>query len=99
MWYSGDDPIARECGIHALIAARGDEEPVGRVVAQPIIDGELFRGAPGILRVEAKPLNILRKAAIARARRLPSRSEVRLELRLIGQIKRRVLRKRDHRFL
>src|SRR5579859_95741 len=65
--YAGDDPVAGERGIDGLIVAGSNEESVSGVVTQAVIDGELFRGVPRVLRVESEPLYVLREAAVTRA--------------------------------
>ena len=56
---------ASKKGFCDLAAARGVEQTKRCVVAQAVIDGEVSRDAPGIFGVDAEPLDILRKAAVA----------------------------------
>ena len=48
-----------------LGSARTLEQSEGGLVTQAVVDREVMRNAPGILSVEAKPLHVLRKAAVA----------------------------------
>ena len=55
----------QHCRVLVLIASIGIEETKGGVVAEAIIYGEVRADAPGILSIEAQPLDILRKLSAA----------------------------------
>src|SRR6266436_6570885 len=74
---AGDNTVAGEGGIHALVVAGSDEEAKGAVVAQAVVDCQMRGDAPGVLGVNSKPLHILREAAIAgRDRRSAGETEI-----------------------
>ena len=52
------------CRIVGLTAAGGGEETESGLVTQAVIHGEMWSGAPGILRVESEALHVLREAAV-----------------------------------
>src|SRR6267378_2626762 len=62
---SGDNTVAGEGGIEALVVAGSDEEAKGSVVAQAVVDCQIPSEAPGILSVKSQALDVLREAAIA----------------------------------
>ncbi len=55
------------CRVEELTYARGLKQSEGRVPAQAVVDGQLWRHAPGVHGVKAESLNILREAAVTRA--------------------------------
>src|SRR5258708_144057 len=79
-----------------LIAAIGIEQTKRSVIAQAVIDCEVVPDAPGILRVEAQPLHLLRKAAIAFGDGLVCRvSQVSCKSARVGKIKAWIFRKSE----
>jgi len=62
---AGNNSIADQGRIRALAVTGSREQSKRRVVAKAVIDRQMRRDAPGVLRVNSKPLHILRKAAIA----------------------------------
>src|SRR6266481_4004863 len=62
---AGNNSIAGQGRIRALAVTGSREQPRRRIVAKAVIDRQMRRDAPGVLRVNSETLDVLREAAIA----------------------------------
>ena len=70
----GNNPIPRECGIHALVVARSDKQSKCSVITQAGVDRERGSDAPGVFAIKSQAPDALRKRPIERARRIHRRT-------------------------